>query len=88
MTVGTHTWSHKDLARGSYAKDLEKAEQEIELGNSAVHAAAAGHPLHRSFDFPIYSKRRSCSTIWRSAISRSSLPTSTHATLPCTSRSR
>jgi peptidoglycan/xylan/chitin deacetylase (PgdA/CDA1 family) len=23
MTVGTHTWSHKDLARNPYAKDIE-----------------------------------------------------------------
>jgi peptidoglycan/xylan/chitin deacetylase (PgdA/CDA1 family) len=52
MTVGTHTWSHKDLARGSYAKDLEKAEQEIELGNSAVHAAAAGASVAPFFRFP------------------------------------
>src|SRR5499425_413894 len=42
MTVGTHTWSHKDLARNSYAKDIEKAEREIEMGNSAVYMAAAG----------------------------------------------
>src|SRR5271169_2805970 len=26
MTVGTHTWSHKDLARNPYASDLEKAK--------------------------------------------------------------
>jgi peptidoglycan/xylan/chitin deacetylase (PgdA/CDA1 family) len=52
MTVGTHTWSHKDLARGSYAKDLEKAEQEIELGNSAVHVAAAGASVAPFFRFP------------------------------------
>ncbi|MGB8631982.1 MAG: polysaccharide deacetylase family protein, partial [Xanthobacteraceae bacterium] len=38
MTVGTHTWSHKDLARIPY----EKAEQEIEMANSAVSAAAGG----------------------------------------------
>src|ERR1700724_3371565 len=37
MTVGTHTWSHEDLARNPYANDLEQAEQEIEMGNSAVH---------------------------------------------------
>ena len=42
MTVGTHTWSHKDLARNPYAQDLEQAEQEIEMGNSAVQMAAAG----------------------------------------------
>jgi hypothetical protein len=39
MTVGTHTWSHKDLARSPYAKDPEKAEWEIEMGNSAVYRA-------------------------------------------------
>ena len=27
MTVGTHTWSHKDLARNSYAKHLEQAAE-------------------------------------------------------------
>ena len=32
-TVGTHTWSHKDLARNPYASDLEKAKEEIEMGN-------------------------------------------------------
>ena len=42
MTVGTHTWSHKDLARNPYAKDIEQAKQEIEMGISAVHMAAAG----------------------------------------------
>ena len=52
MTVGTHTWSHKDLARNPYAKDLEQAEQEIEMGNSAVHMAAAGAPVAPFFRFP------------------------------------
>jgi peptidoglycan/xylan/chitin deacetylase (PgdA/CDA1 family) len=52
MTVGTHTWSHKDLARNPYAKDLDKAEQEIEMGNSAVHMAAAGAPVAPFFRFP------------------------------------
>ena len=52
MTVGTHTWSHRDLARNPYAKDLEKAEQEIEMGNSAVHMAAAGAPIAPFFRFP------------------------------------
>jgi peptidoglycan/xylan/chitin deacetylase (PgdA/CDA1 family) len=42
MTVGTYTWSHKDLARNPYANDPEKAKQEIEMGNSAVQAAAGG----------------------------------------------
>jgi peptidoglycan/xylan/chitin deacetylase (PgdA/CDA1 family) len=52
MTVGTHTWSHKDLARNPYAKDLDKALQEIEMGNSAVHMAAAGAPVAPFFRFP------------------------------------
>jgi peptidoglycan/xylan/chitin deacetylase (PgdA/CDA1 family) len=52
MTVGTHTWSHKDLARNPYAKDPEKAEQEVEMGNSAVHIAAQGRKLAPFFRFP------------------------------------
>jgi peptidoglycan/xylan/chitin deacetylase (PgdA/CDA1 family) len=52
MTLGTHTWSHKDLARKPYATDLEKAAQEIEMGNSAVHMAAAGAPVAPFFRFP------------------------------------
>jgi len=51
QTIGTHTWSHKDLARNPYASDLEKAAEEIEMGNSAVHAAA-GAPLAAFFRFP------------------------------------
>jgi peptidoglycan/xylan/chitin deacetylase (PgdA/CDA1 family) len=47
MTVGTHTWSHKDLAR----TPPEKAEQEIEMGNSAVNAAAGGK-IAPFFRFP------------------------------------
>jgi len=39
MTVGNHTWSHKDLARNPYAKDIELAKEEIEMGVSAVHMA-------------------------------------------------
>jgi peptidoglycan/xylan/chitin deacetylase (PgdA/CDA1 family) len=35
-----------------YAKDLEQAEQEIEMGNSAVHMAAAGAPVAPFFRFP------------------------------------
>jgi peptidoglycan/xylan/chitin deacetylase (PgdA/CDA1 family) len=52
MTVGTHTWSHKDLARNPYAKDIEQAKQEIEMGVSAVHMAAAGGPIAPFFRFP------------------------------------
>ena len=50
-TVGSHTWSHKDLARNPYASDLEQAKQEIEMGVSAVHMAAAA-PIAPFFRFP------------------------------------
>lgn len=52
MTVGTHTWSHKDLARNPYASDLDLAKQEIEMGFSAVRAAAGGGPVAPFFRFP------------------------------------
>jgi peptidoglycan/xylan/chitin deacetylase (PgdA/CDA1 family) len=52
MTVGTHTWSHKDLARNPYAKDIERAKAEIEMGNSAVHLAAGGGKIAPFFRFP------------------------------------
>jgi peptidoglycan/xylan/chitin deacetylase (PgdA/CDA1 family) len=51
MTIGSHTWSHKDLARNPYASDLELAKQEIEMGVSAVHAAADA-PIAPFFRFP------------------------------------
>jgi peptidoglycan/xylan/chitin deacetylase (PgdA/CDA1 family) len=52
MTVGTHTWSHKDLARNPYAKDIEQAKAEIEMGFSAVHMAAGGGKIAPFFRFP------------------------------------
>jgi peptidoglycan/xylan/chitin deacetylase (PgdA/CDA1 family) len=52
MTVGTHTWSHKDLARNPYAKDIEQAKAEIEMGISAVHMAAGGGRVAPFFRFP------------------------------------
>ena len=51
MTIGSHTWSHKDLARNPYAKDLDLAKQEIEMGVSAVHMAVDG-PIAPFFRFP------------------------------------
>jgi peptidoglycan/xylan/chitin deacetylase (PgdA/CDA1 family) len=51
MTVGSHTWSHKDLAKNPYAKDIEQAKQEIEMGVSAVRMAADG-PIAPFFRFP------------------------------------
>ena len=50
MTIGTHTWSHRDLAKKPYATDLEKAVHE--MGNSALHMAAAGAPVAPFFRFP------------------------------------
>ena len=50
-TIGSHTWSHKDLAKNPYASDIEQAKQEIEMGVSAVHAAVAG-PIAPFFRFP------------------------------------
>ncbi|MGH1417336.1 MAG: polysaccharide deacetylase family protein [Hyphomicrobiaceae bacterium] len=46
-TVGTHTWSHKNLGRLSTAR----AKKEIELGISAV-SAALGRPVAPFFRFP------------------------------------
>jgi len=51
MTIGSHTWSHKDLAKNPYAKDIEQAKQEIEMGVSAVHMAVGG-PIAPFFRFP------------------------------------
>jgi peptidoglycan/xylan/chitin deacetylase (PgdA/CDA1 family) len=52
MTLGTHTWSHKDLARNPYAKDVEQAKAEIEMGFSAVNRAAGGGKVAPFFRFP------------------------------------
>ena len=46
-TVGSHTWSHKDLSK----KTLPEAKDEIEKGISAV-ALSAGRPLAPFFRFP------------------------------------
>jgi peptidoglycan/xylan/chitin deacetylase (PgdA/CDA1 family) len=51
MTIGSHTWSHKDLAKNPYAKDIDQAKQEIEMGVSAVHMAVGG-PTAPFFRFP------------------------------------
>ena len=51
MTVGSHTWSHKDLAKNPYAKDIEQAKAEIEMGVSAV-TRAVGAPIAPFFRFP------------------------------------
>jgi peptidoglycan/xylan/chitin deacetylase (PgdA/CDA1 family) len=46
-TIGSHTWSHVNLAK----KSLQDAKDEIENGFSAV-AVAAGRPLAPFFRFP------------------------------------
>ena len=52
MTIGSHTWSHKDLAKSPYANDIEQAKQEIEMGVSAVHMAIKRSQLRHSCRFP------------------------------------
>lgn len=48
MTVGTHTWSHKDLTKMS----TQAAEVEIEKGIAAVSIAAGYKPVAPFFRFP------------------------------------
>jgi peptidoglycan/xylan/chitin deacetylase (PgdA/CDA1 family) len=52
MTVWTHTWSHKDLARNPYVKDIDQAKAEVEMGISAVHMAAGDGKIAPFFRFP------------------------------------
>ena len=47
-TVGTHTWSHKAIAK---LKTFDEAKDEIERGVSAVHRAVGG-PIAPFFRFP------------------------------------
>jgi peptidoglycan/xylan/chitin deacetylase (PgdA/CDA1 family) len=51
MTLGSHTWSHKDLAKNPFASDLDQAKAEIEMGVSAVHIAVDA-PIAPFFRFP------------------------------------
>ena len=87
MTVGTHTWSHKDLARNPYATVLEQAEQEIEMGNSAVNMAAAGAPVAPFFRFRTCNTHRNFSPIGERNIAIFSTDI-IRATSRCTSRSK
>jgi peptidoglycan/xylan/chitin deacetylase (PgdA/CDA1 family) len=48
MTVGTHTWSHKDLTKMSF----EDAKAEVEKGIAAVSIAAGYKPVAPFFRFP------------------------------------
>jgi peptidoglycan/xylan/chitin deacetylase (PgdA/CDA1 family) len=48
MTVGSHTWSHKDLTKLSF----EDAKAEVEKGIAAVSIAAGNKPIAPFFRFP------------------------------------
>jgi peptidoglycan/xylan/chitin deacetylase (PgdA/CDA1 family) len=50
-TVGSHTWSHKDLQTVVTKKGVQEAKNEIEMGISAVHMAVGG-PTAPFFRFP------------------------------------
>jgi peptidoglycan/xylan/chitin deacetylase (PgdA/CDA1 family) len=51
-TIGSHTWSHKDLSAKPFDTDLEAAKAEIEMGVSAVHMALEGVNAAPFFRFP------------------------------------
>ena len=72
--LGTHTWSHKDLARNPYAKDIEQAKAEIEMGISAVHMAAGGGKVAPFFRFPALQHPPQLLSYRPSAISECSPP--------------
>jgi len=48
MTVGSHTWSHKDLTKMPF----EEAKTEVEKGIAAVSIAAGNKPIAPFFRFP------------------------------------
>jgi peptidoglycan/xylan/chitin deacetylase (PgdA/CDA1 family) len=48
MTVGSHTWSHKDLTKMSF----EEAKNEVEMGIAAVSVASGDKPIAPFFRFP------------------------------------
>ena len=61
MTVGTHTWSHKDLARNPYAKDLEQAEAGNRDGlQRRAHGRRQARRSRRSSASRTCSIRRNC----------------------------
>src|SRR5262249_52146386 len=85
MTIGSHTWSHKDLAKNPYAKDIEQAKQEIEMGVSAVHMAVGG-PTAPFFRFPDCNHPRKRMPISVRVTSRSSRPILTPSISSCVSQ--
>ena len=70
-TVGSHTWSHKDLSKLT----SDEAKAEIEKGIAAVSIALGNQPIAPFFRFPALRIRRRWSNISASAISASSPPT-------------
>jgi peptidoglycan/xylan/chitin deacetylase (PgdA/CDA1 family) len=48
MTVGSHTWSHKDLTKMPF----EAAKAEVEKGIAAISVASGGKPIAPFFRFP------------------------------------
>ena len=48
MTVGTHTWSHKDLTKMPF----EAAKAEVEKGIAAISVASGNKPIAPFFRFP------------------------------------
>ena len=48
MTVGSHTWSHKDLTKLSF----EDAKAEVEKGIAAISVASGNKPIAPFFRFP------------------------------------
>jgi peptidoglycan-N-acetylglucosamine deacetylase len=76
MTIGSHTWSHKDLTKNPYAKHIEQAKQEIQMGVSAVQRAVGG-PIAPFFRFPDLQQPAELVTYLGTAISRLSRPIST-----------
>jgi peptidoglycan/xylan/chitin deacetylase (PgdA/CDA1 family) len=48
MTVGSHTWSHKDLTKLTF----DQAKTEVEMGIAAVSVASGDKPVAPFFRFP------------------------------------
>ena len=78
-TIGTHTWSHKALAR---AKTFDDAKDEIERGFSAVHRAVGG-PIAPFFRYRRSWTRPKRSRTSASVTSRCFLVTSIASTTSC-----
>ena len=86
-SVGTHTWSHKDLSRKPYSRPRTGQGRDRE-GHQRGALRTRAVRLRRSSAFPRSSIRRSSSPISASAISASSPPTSIRSTSRCASRKR